>query len=266
MTRRNRYLVALLAVLAVPAALGEEFSTSSGVHSLPPLTNINNEAQLNQAAGAAERTLTALLADISALEGAQRAATTELSGITPQVRAEQAAVDKAKAAWDTMDGKYRADLASFQQKQTDLDAEIQRQRQEAAALEALPSAQRDYASIERLNRWAADIGTRRDAIAAERERLLVDHAAVEAERMKVAKMRSDAEARLKTFRDNSIGHYGEAEARVEQAYAQLGRAIAYLEQAHALRRSKFERDPDISAVLDRASLRLHTYEARRAKR
>ena len=174
--------------------------------------------------------------------------------------------DQAIAAFKELDSKYRADLAAFQQKQLDLEAEVQRQRAEAEPLQQLPSAQRDFATVERLNKWASDLATRRDAFAGERDRLLQDHERVEAERARIAKMRTDAEARLTSLRDASVGSVGQADTKLTQAYADLSQATTYLEQARAKLRATSKLEPSPSPVLDQAKQRLSAYEERRAKR
>lgn len=266
MTKRTIFFLALAAAFAAAPAPAQEFSTSSGTHYLQPLTTINQEEQLQQAARSAERAIAALLADLAAMETARSAVNTELTGIEGQVKTEQEAIERARIAFEAADSRYRANLSAFQQRQTELEADVQRQRNEAAVLQALPSAQRDHSAVERLNQWAGELGTRRDALAVQREQLLQEHAAVEAERQKIAKQRADAEARLQAVRDSTVGRYGQAGSKLAQGYAHLRQAVDYAEQARALLQHKFRKEAAPSTVLERAKLKLVTVETRRALR
>lgn len=266
MTKRTVFFLALLAAGAAAPAPAQQFNTSSGAYSLRPLYSVSSELDLRLAASDAERALTALLADITTMEKALASAAQAVGGIAPKRQAEQAALDQAAAAFKELDTKYRADLAAFQQKQLELEAEVQRQRAEAEPLQQLPSAQRDHATIERLNRWAADLAARRDAFAGERDRLLQDHARVEAERTRIARMHAEAQARLTSLRDASVGSIGQADAKLVQAYAELRKVTLYLQQARGKLRTASRLEPSPSPVLEQANLRLRAFEAQRVKR
>ena len=266
MTKRTAFFLALVAAFAAGPVPAQQFSTSSGTYSLRPLYSVSSEMDLRLAASDAERALTALLADIGTMESARGSAAQAVGSIAPKRQAEQAALDQAVAAFKALDTKYREDLAAFQQKQNDLEAEVQRQRAEAEPLQQLPSAQRDYAAIERLNKWAADLAVRRDTFVGERDRLMKDHARVEAERARIAKMHAEAEARLTSLRDSSVGSVGQADAKLAQAYADLKKGTTYLEEVRAKLSTVSKIGPGPSPVLEQATQRLRVFEAQRAKR
>ena len=265
MTPRSLTLALMLA-LAATGAGAEEFRTSNGtLHSLRPLSNVPNEPALRQAMVAGERMLTDQLADVLKAEKARNTSSGDVGGLSAKVKSEQAAVDRAKAAFEAQDRAYRDALAAFNQKQVDLDAETTRQRNEAAALQALPSAQRDWATVERLNKWADDISRRRTSFTTERDQLLTQHAAVELERQKVEKMRQDAEARLRQQRDGSVGQFSQAAAAVDAAYGQLRSGVAYVQQARDLMRTRYGHDPGPSAIFEQAQGRVRAWQATRAR-
>jgi hypothetical protein len=257
--------LALLLALAATGAGAEDFRTSNGVgHSLSPLATVTSEPALRQAMVAGERMLVDQLADVAKAEKARNASSGDVGGLAAKVKAEQAAVDRAKAAFEAQDRAYNDALAAFNQRQVDLDAETTRQRNEAATLQALPSAQREWAQVERLNKWADDIAKKRAGFATERDQLLAQHAAVELERQKVEKMRLDAEARLRQQRDGSVGAFGQSAAAVDAAYGQLQGGIKYVEQARNLMRTRYNKDPGPSSIFEQAKGRLGAWQAQRA--
>jgi hypothetical protein len=256
-------LALLLALALASPAQAEEFRTSQGLHSLRPLATATSESGVRQAIVEGERLLQDQLTDITALERARTGVNTDLGALPAQVKAEQAKVDAEKAKFDQMDKDYRAHLDAFTQKQLALDAETQRQVNEAATLQALPSAQRNFADVERLNKWADDIAARRKAFGGERDTLMAEHDTVEAERLNVERMRQAAEAKLKQSRDASVGQYGAADAKLDAAYQQLQSGITYTEAARNLLRSKFGKDPGASSVLERANSALNVHKLQR---
>ena len=265
MSPRSLSLALLLALAGAAAVHAEEFRTSNGVvHSLSPLATVGSEPALRQAMVAGERLLAEQLADVAKAEKARYASSGDVGGIAAKVKAEQAAVDRAKAAFEAQDRAYRDALAAFNQRQQDLDAETLRQRNEAAALQALPSAQREWAQVERLNKWAEEIAKKRNGFATERDQLLAQHAAVELERQKVEKLRLEAEARLRQQRDAGVGAFGQAATAVDAAYGQLRGGIAYVEQARNLMRTRYNRDPGPSTLFQQAQGKLRAWQAQRA--
>ena len=265
MSPRSLSLALLLALAGAGAAHAEEFRTSNGaLHSPRPLATISGEPSLRQAMIAGERLLTDQLADIAKAEKVRNASSGDVGGLSAKVKSEQAAVDRAKTAFEAQDRAYRDALAAFNQRQQELDSETMRQRNEANVLQSMPSAQRDWAQVERLNKWADDIAKKRTAFATERDQLLTQHAAVELERQKVEKMRLDAEARLRQQRDGSVGAFGTASTAVDAAYGQLKSGVTYVEQARNLLRTRFNRDPGPSAIFEQAQGRLRAWQAQRA--
>lgn len=258
-------LAVVLALALAGPAQAEEFRTSNALHSLRPLATMSNEQMVRQAIIAGERMLQDQLADIATAEKARGGVSTTLSGIPAQVKAEQTKVDVAKMKFDQMDRDYRAALDAFTQKQQALDAETQRQVNEAKAVEALPSAQRDWPTVERLNKWAEDISNRRKGFVAERDALLTQHAAVEAERQNVEALRQSLEAKLKQQRDSDLGSFGTADGKVEAGYRQLQAGIAYTEQARNLLLTKYGKDPGSSSILERAVSSMRIHQSQRGK-
>jgi predicted nucleic acid-binding Zn-ribbon protein len=254
-----------LALTATPAG-AQQITTSQGVRTLPRVNPAATAVQLNQNARSAEEILQLLVRDIDAIEKTRGAAVGDAGGLTDRVKRESAEYERAKTAFQTIDQKYRDDLASFQQRQARLEADVQQQRSQSEVLQALPSAQRDINEVMRLNDWATKLGTERQAIDADRNRLLADHEHVEKERVKLEKQRTDAEARLKSARDSTVGHLNSTEQKRTAAYAQLRTVISYLrgvgDQLTRVSTTKVQH----SQVFDEANAKLLSYESRaRAK-
>jgi chromosome segregation ATPase len=229
-------LLALALALALPmaatSAQAQQITTSKGVRNMPPIRGMY-EAQLREAVRAGEDAVSQLLSDVNTAEKSLGAVTTDVSGYSEQIKQTNAELERAKAAFDEKDQRYKSELAAFDQRQQALAAEIERQRAAAAPVEALPSAQRDIQEVFRLNEWAAKNDKERAALATENTRLLAEHASVEEERAKLAKMGADADAALKSRREKLVGQAGGATETRNSSYAQLRIAVSYLGEAYA---------------------------------
>jgi hypothetical protein len=266
MSRHSPTLLALALAAALSAtpvvALAQQVHTSAGVRTLPRTDGFRSEAQYQQAMRVGEGIVEQLLADIAAIEKTTGATSQQVGALAEDVKRANREYELAKASFDVIDKKYLADLAAFQQSQVALEGEVQRQRQQAAVLEALPSAQRDYAEVSRLNDWATKIANQRKAIETERTRLLADHANVESERTKLEQKRRDAEAKLGGRRDQVAGTLGSSRSRRIAAYGDLRVSTNYLRQVfEERRRLAAGRTLPHSVTLDQAELKLRNYDA-----
>lgn len=256
-------LALALALATTPAShAAEQVVTSQGIRTLPNTDAMSTEDQYRQATRAAEAIVAELLRDVAAVDGARAAVGEDTRMLTERIKKASADYDRAKAAYDLSNEKYRAELGAFQQRQSALDAEIQQQRSEAAAVEALPSAQRDINAVTRLNDWAARIGKERDAIEAERNRLLAEHAKVEAERTSLAQQRVDAEAKLKGSRDDVLGQFGSAEEKRRKVYAELRTAVNYLARVREALARVSKTPVARSETYEQANAKLRVWESR----
>ena len=239
------------ALAAAPVA-AQDISTSHGVRALPRIGGLTTEAQFRQALASAEQILGEVLSDVDALERARASAGADTNDVAAKLRLARAEFGRAQATFDAMDKKYRDDLAAFQLRQADQEAEVQRQRAQAAVIAPLPPEQRDAAEVGRLNEWAAKIGKQHEALEAERTRLLADHDKVEAERVRLAKQRTDTEA-MDT---------GDQSRR--RAYGQLRTTIEFVEKVREQLNRVAARTEPRSVLLDTAATRLRDWEARAA--
>ena len=267
-SRLTPTLLALALAAACAAApapvLAQSVQTSHGVRTLPRTDGFHSQAQYAQALRVGEGIAEELLADIEVIEQAQGAARQQAGSLTEDVKRANREYELAKASFDALNQKYLSDLAAFEQSQVALEGEVQRQRAQAAQLEALPSAQRNYAEVTRMNDWATQLAAKRSAIAAENTRLLAAHENVEAERASLAQKRREAEAKLGGRRDEAVGSLGSSSGRRAAAYGDLRVTINYLRQVRAdmLRLAGGAIVPH-SLTLDRAQQKLGRYEAER---
>lgn len=252
--------VSLALALATTPAIAQQVTTSQGVRTLPRTEGMNSEAQLRQALASSEQILSEVMRDVEAIDRTRSAASGDAAGLAEQVKRANADYERAKAAFEKVDRQYRDDLAAFQQRQVAHEADIQNQRTQAAAVEALPSAQRDVNEVYRLNDWAEKISKERQAIDAERNRLLSDHAKVEAERAGLEQQRVAAEAKLKGTRDNVVGQVGGAEEKRNRAYSQLLTTVRYIDGLMAKLTVAAGRNVPRSQLLENASAKLRAWE------
>jgi hypothetical protein len=261
MSRLSPILLAL--ALAVPFAAplqAQQITTSHGVRTLPRTDGFQTAQQYQQAAISAENLILEILQDVDAADRARGSASGDATGIAEKVKKANAEIASAKAAFDLREQGYRSDLASFQQRQATFETDVQNQRQQAGVLEALPSAQRDYAEVSRLNDWATQLGNTRTQLETERNRLLTEHDAIEQERARLVQQRSDAEAKLNGARDTTVGQFGAAQGQRAAAYANLRTAVTYLrvvrERQAALSNIALPR----SEALETATAKLGAYD------
>ena len=262
MTRPLATLSLLVLALALAAApvVAQEIRTSQGLRTLPRTAGYSSEAQYRQAARTAEGIVFELLQDVAASESARSATTEDVTALSERVKRENADYERAKATFDQADQKYRTDLNSFQQRQAAMEAEVQQQRNQAAVLQALPSAQRDFAEVTRLNNWATQLANQRTALESERQGLLAEHDRVEAERAKLAKQRSDAEAKLRGQRDQTVQVTSAAGKKRAEAYRQLRVATNYLRRVREESVKVTKASLGKSAALEQAEAKLLRYE------
>jgi chromosome segregation ATPase len=227
-------LAGALALALAGAAGADEFITSRGARSLPPVQTLKGEPRLRQVERDSEELVFQLLQDIKTIEASRSSVSDDAASLKEKIRKSAAELQRAKADFEQLDQKYRTDLAAFQQSQVALEGEVQRQRADAAALEALPSAQRDYAQVTRINNWAQEIGRKRQELETTQSRLLADHDRVEAERARVAKLYADSEQKLQGQRAGTVGQFQAAEQKRIAAHQQLRKATLYWQQVRDL--------------------------------
>jgi len=262
MPRIQTTLLALaLATAFASPAWAQQITTSHGVRTLMRTDGFKTEQQYRQAARQAEDVIVEILADVDAAERARGAATTDATGITDKVKKANADYATAKAAFDAKNKQYATDLASFQQRQATLEADVQRQRQQAAVLMQLPSAQQDHNEVVRLNDWATQLSNTRTQLESERQRLTADHDAIEQDRAKLAQQRTDAENQLKGQRDATVGQFGQAQGQRQVAYANLRTAVTYLRGVREQQRTMSTMQLPRSEPMETAIAKLNAYEA-----
>jgi len=255
--------LALALALAGSPVAAQQITTSHGVRMLPRIQGVTEAPQLRQALVSTEQILDELLQDIDALDRSRSATAGQGTALTETVKRTNLELERAKAAFDQADQRYRDDLAAFGQRQAAQEADVQAQIAQGAALEALPSAQRDINEVLRINEWAAKIGKEREALEAERNRLLADHDRVETERAALAKQRADAEAKLKNSRDGVVGQFGGIEDKRKIAYQQLRTTVHHAEVLRAQLSQVLAGKAPPSPVFDMASAKLRAWESSR---
>jgi chromosome segregation ATPase len=262
MSTISRSLLALALALAFAAPVGaQQITTSQGSRTLMRTDGFTSSAQFGQASKIAEDVLRELLQDIATIEAQQSTATSSATALPSQVKQANADYAAAKSTFDARDQKYRADVASFQQRQSALEADIQNQRTEAAVQQALPSAQRDYNTLVRLDQWADKINQTRTALTKEHDALMAEHDAIETDRAKLAAQRSQVEGSLKGSRDATVSTLNSSSAKRTALYADLRTTTNYLKQLRQAQAATTKRPPFPSEVLDRASDKLARYDS-----
>jgi DNA repair exonuclease SbcCD ATPase subunit len=253
--------LALVLALAAAPAFAQEITTSHGLRTLPRTDGMTSAPQFQQAARVAEDVLVELLQDLSGYESSRSRLSGESAGLTEKVQAANAEYERAKAAFETLDQQYRTDLASFQQRQAALEADIARQRTAAAAVNPTMPLDQYNAEVTRVNAWGTRISEQRTQLEAERNRLLASHDNVEAERAKLAAQRASAEEKLKQTRDANASQYGSADKARIEAYKQLRVTSNYLRNVREQMKAVAKVDPAPSPVLDEATSKLRIYES-----
>jgi hypothetical protein len=192
-----------LALAAVPAsALAQQISTSQGVRTLPRTEGMKSEAELRQVLASTEQVLALVMRDVEEAEKSYAAVSGSAAGFGGQVKSTRAEYDAAKAAFEQSDQSYRDQVAAYDRRRAEFEADVQRQRAAAAPLEALPSAQRDINEVFRINEWSERIGKEREAINAEGQRLVAENERVEQERTKLEKLRTETDAAVRQQRSS----------------------------------------------------------------
>jgi len=251
--------LALASAFAAPT-WAQQISTSHGVRTLTRTDGFRTAQQFGSAASTAEGIIMEILQDVDASEKARGGATGNAAAIQEQVKKANADLAASQAAFDQRDKQYRDDLAAFDQRQRQLQADIDNQRQQASQLEALPSAQRDINEVTRLNNWAAQLGTTRTQVEADRQRLTAAHDSIEADRARLAQQRNDALAKLNSSRDSTVGNFNQATQQRAAAYKNLSVAVNYLRQVREAQAKLSKLPLAHSEPLETAMKKLSAYE------
>ena len=265
MSKQPPILLALALALALPMAAScvqaQEITTSRGLRTLPRTDGMTGEAQLRQAERIGEEVVSELLQDVAAYDGRRTALASDRAAIPGKVSGANAEYTRAKEAFDQANQRYRQELDAFNQRQVALQADVERQRASAAAINPTAMQLDQYnAAVAAANAWATRIGNERTAIEAERGRLQASHDQIEAERARLEKERLASEARLKQSRDSTTTELGGTEQKRKAAYAQLQTATDYLRAVRA-KLSGVSRVPiGTSAILEQATAKLKAYK------
>ena len=260
MTRLPPTLLALSLALAFAApAWAQQITTSHGVRTLTRTSSFKAEIEFRQAERIASDIAVELMQDIARAEGSRSTASGQATGIPDQVKKANADYTAAKAAFDATDNAYRSNLASYESRQRALAQDAQNQHNQAAVLEALPSAQRDHAEVVRMNDWATQIGNTRKQLESEGAALLAEHDRVEAERAKLEKQRVETEKALRGQRDTTVSQLGQANTQLKTGYDNLRVVVAYINDVRAHQQRLSGKPPARSAILEQATskLRMH---------
>jgi myosin heavy subunit len=254
--------IVFLSLLVCSSAGAEEFTTSHGLRSVLPL---NGLASLNSAQQAQQEGVTALselMADAIAVDNEGTGLLAEAATLRQKVDAEKKALDPARSHYEATSKKYQADMASYDERNDALGAESVREQSEATALQAVVSAQRDQATVDRLNKWAADIDARSAALKEERGALEEQQKVVEAERLNIVQLEATASAKLKVLSDALQAKYAARKARQTAVYGQIRRCAAYVGKVRELLQTKFNVPARPLPVLDGAIARVKEFDAR----
>lgn len=262
MSRLSMAVALALGLALAQAAHADEFTTSRGVQQLPPVLSLTTEPALARASAQAEQVLVQLMRDIGDLNKQRRTVAADATGVAARVEADRAAIEVLRKDYEAADGKYGADLDSFQQHQSALEGEIQRQRAEAAALMARQEVDRPFSELQRMNTWATEIGNRRTALEAERMLLVQAREQVEAKRLKLVEAKRDAEDRLEKARKEITGSSGQLGDKQAGAVAQLRSAVAYLERVRSYYPLRLKKSAPASPILEQAMQLISSVDAR----
>lgn len=245
----------LFLVLLASSVFAEDFTTSQGIRTLPPLEGLTSENGLRQANSIAEIVLGELAVDAAALEQQETALVDEVAAYEKKRKDEQALLDDPKGPFKVGEKKYLERLAPYEKRKEVHDADALNQRAEALASNSLPATQRDPATVSRLTKWAVEVGNRKASIDGERDSLI--------EELKVInKIPEAANARLKAIRDPLEARIATLKAKQGLAYRQLKRCAAYARDIQEMLKVKYNKANTHSPVLDLAEERLKALSAR----
>jgi chromosome segregation ATPase len=254
MTTMHHVLKLAFAIaLALPAAANaEEFTTSQGMKHLPPALSLVTEAQLQSASTSAEQTLVILMRDIAEKEKERRAVAAQASGVAERVGSDREAIERLRADYEQVDQQYRSQLDAFQDQQVALEGETDRQRTQAAALQAVPSAERDINEVQRLNAWADQLAQKRQQMETDRNTLMATRQTVEDKRTRLASAKAEADARLRDSRSGVLASSGKADAGMAAVANELRACVAYLDRIRSYYPTRTKKQPPKSPLLDQA--------------
>jgi len=249
-----------LALALCSSVAAEEFTTSRGLRSLPPIATLSSEAELSQAARAGEAALSELLLDAVALDQEGSALTKEAAALEQRLKDELAALRQRKAQFEVTNKQYLDALAAYKEKQAAFQADLRDLNDQNAAINSLPPEERE-ANVTRVKQWAAESEAQRTSLDAERDALLEQHKTVEAERAAVRNLQNDAGAKLRAVHDALLARIEARRGKRELVYTQLRQCAAYVANARNTRRAKFGHAAAPSPVLDGALQRLKLYQS-----
>lgn len=254
-----------LALALCSGVAAEEFTTSRGLRSLPPVSTLNGESEFKQATRAGETALAELSADAAAVDLETSLQVRDAAAFDKRQQGDLVKLDKLKAQLQQLDKQYLDALAVYKEKQVAYEADSLNLSQQGSALNSVPPEQREAAAA-RLKRWASESDARKASLDAEREVLLEQHKKVEAERTAVNKFETDAAAQLRSVRESLVARISARKARQESVYRQLRQCAAYVTRLREARRTKFPHPLERSTALESALERLKAYDARMSKK
>lgn len=252
--------VLALALVLCSGVAAEEFTTSRGLRSLPPIASLISEADFKQATRASEAALAELMADAAAMDREGAALAKEAAALEQRQKKELAVLSPRKEQYAANNRQYLDALAKYKEKQGAFEADSRELSNQSAAVNSLPPEQRE-AAVNRAKQWSADSAAQKASLDAEADALLQQHAAVEAERLAVREMEGKAGATLSAERDAILARIDARKSKRVFLYGQLRQCAAYVARIRDTRRARFGRALEPSPVLDGAQQRLKLYEA-----
>ena len=257
-------MLALAVALALPsAAIADEIQTSQGTKHLPPVLSLVSADQLNAASAQAEQTLVVLMRDVAEQEKGRRAVASDASNVVSHVGSDRDAIERLRVDYEQANTKFTADMDAYDNAQAALNGEIQQQRAQSAALEVLPSAERDVNEVQRLNAWADQIQQKRSQLEIQRNTLMTGRADVEDKRIKYTSAKADAERRLGDSRSQLMSREGTANAGMAVIASQLHACVDYLDRVRGYYPLRTRKAAPASPLLDQARQLLKRLDAMR---
>jgi hypothetical protein len=255
------WLFPLALLLALPA-LADDVTTSKGTRTLPPFEGLTTDNSLKQAGRIADIALGELLADGAALEKVEAALNAEVEAYKVTQKADQAQFDDLKAQFNARNAPYVAGVARFDGSNAVLTEEVMRQRAEAMASNSLPATQRNPATVDRLTRWAVNLGQRRARLDQERDLLVQERVVVENQRLAAQSFWDGSDARLRTAYAAMQARFATLKAKQGLAYRQLKLCVDYATSIKERLKTPYDKSEIRSPVLDGAMEQLKAMAAR----
>jgi chromosome segregation ATPase len=260
----RKYLATPLLALVLAAPVGaEEITTSRGVTHLPPALSLTTEPALTSAATQAEQTLIVLMRDIAEVEKQRRSVAAEATSVADKVKGTRADIEKLRTDYEAADKAYRDDVAVYESDQAAWQAQLNKQRADAAVQEALPSAQRDINEVLRLNDLANKLAAKRTELDTRRTALMKNREDVEAKRLALTDAKAKADRGLADSRSSVLGDANSADTKMAAAREQLRACVNYMDRVRGYLATRAKAKVPASPILAQAKQVLARLDAAR---